>query len=83
VVRVARSSRGIHTIRAFGPFSVIHPLFVITLIAATYGLIATRQGRINAHRRTMIALFFGTLVSEGTFTLVPGRALHDVFFVAQ
>ena len=83
MVSVARSSRGIHTIRAFGPFSLLQRLLVIILIAVPYGLIAARQGRINAHRRIMIARFFGALVIEGAFTLVPGQALHDVFFVAQ
>ena len=77
---IAGGSFFIHTIRQFGPFSWIHLLSIMTLVFLVIGILHARAGRIEAHRWTMISLFFGALVIAGLFTLVPGRIMHHVVF---
>lgn len=77
---IASSSFGIHSIRQFGPFSWIHLLSILTLVALVGGVRHARAGRIAAHRWTMISLFVFALVVTGLFTLVPGRIMHKVVF---
>ncbi len=80
MLAVAVSSFWIHTIRQFGPFSVIHLLSVYVLIVLPIGLLAAHRHRVAWHRRTMIMLFTGGLVIAGAFTLYPGRIMHRVVF---
>ena len=77
---IAGGSFFIHTIRQFGPFSWIHLLSIMTLVFLVTGVAHAKAGRIEAHRWTMISLFFGALVIAGVFTLVPGRIMHHVVF---
>jgi uncharacterized membrane protein len=37
-----------------------------------------RAGKIRAHRRAMILLFWLALVLTGLFTFAPGRIMHQV-----
>jgi len=78
MVGVAVSSFWIHGFRSFGPFSLIHVLSLLTLVALGFGVRAARVGNIAAHRWTMRSLFFGALVITGAFTLLPGRVMHAV-----
>ena len=77
---VALSSFQIHTICSLGPFSAIHLLSIVTLLALVWGVGSARHHRISRHRTTMTALFVGALVIAGGFTLIPGRVMHDVVF---
>lgn len=77
---VAASSFWIHELQVVGPFSPIHLLSILTLIALPYAVIRARQHEVKAHKRTMLGLFFGALVIAGVFTLLPGRVLHAVLF---
>lgn len=77
---VALGSFWIHEIRLLGEFSPIHLLSVFTLLSLFYSIVAARQGRINAHRKSMRGLYVGGLVLAGLFTLSPGRVLHRMFF---
>ncbi|MBI1418957.1 MAG: DUF2306 domain-containing protein [Limimaricola sp.] len=77
---VAASSFLIHTICTFGPFSIIHGLSLVTLIALPMGVAHARAHRVGRHKRTMTLLFAGALVVAGIFTLSPGRIMHDVVF---
>ncbi len=76
---VALGSFWIHEIRLLGEFSPIHLLSVFTLLSLFYSIVAARQGRIHAHRKSMRALYVGGLVLAGIFTLSPGRVLHRMF----
>ena len=78
MVSVAVSSFWIHGFRSFGPFSLIHVLSLLTLIALAFGVRAARVGNMAAHRWSMRSLFFGALVIAGAFTLLPGRVMHAV-----
>ena len=78
MVSVAVSSFWIHGFRSFGPFSLIHVLSLLTLVALAFGVRAARVGNMAAHRWSMRSLFFGALVIAGAFTLLPGRVMHAV-----
>lgn len=77
---VAASSFLIHTICQFGPFSLIHGLSILTLIALPIAVMHARNHRVGKHRRVMLLTFAGALVIAGIFTLWPGRIMHDVVF---
>lgn len=77
---IAASSFFIHNIRQWQGFSVIHLLSLWVLIAVPLAIVQARQGRISAHRKTMIGLYVGALVIAGLFTLLPGRIMHKVVF---
>jgi uncharacterized membrane protein len=72
---VALSSFGITGVAGAGNLSWIHLLSGWTLLMLPLGLLAARRGRIGAHRRTMLSLFFGALIVTGAFTLLPGRIM--------
>lgn len=79
----ALSSFFIHTICTIGPFSAIHLLSVITLVALPLGVLHVRRRQIRGHRRTMQMLFLGALLIAGIFTFMLGRIMHDVIFDAH
>jgi uncharacterized membrane protein len=77
---VAVSSFWIHQIRLVGPFSPIHLLSILTLVMLPLAVWRAHTHKVAAHRRAMIALFAGTLLIAGLFTLLPGRIMHAVLF---
>ena len=77
---VALSSFQIHTICTVGPFSAIHLLSIITLLALVTGVRSARHHEISRHRATMTTPFVEAPVIAGGFTLIPGRVMHDVVF---
>ncbi|WP_020041222.1 DUF2306 domain-containing protein [Salipiger mucosus] len=77
---VAATSFWIHEFRWFGPFSIIHVLSILVLTTLVYSVSAIRQGRVAAHRNSMIQLYALALLLTGAFTLIPGRTMHTVFF---
>jgi uncharacterized membrane protein len=77
---VAASSFWIHQIKLLGPWSPIHLLSIFTLVMLPLGVWRAHRHDVNAHRRTMISIFTGSLVIAGLFTLVPGRIMHAVIF---
>ncbi|WP_025036422.1 DUF2306 domain-containing protein [Bradyrhizobium sp. DOA9] len=80
MVVVAASSFWIHTIRLVGPFSPIHLLSILTLVALPLAVWRAHTHRIADHRRMMTLMFAGALVVAGLFTLLPGRLMHRVIF---
>ena len=56
---VALSSFWIHQIRLVGPWSPIHLLSIFTLLMLPLGVWRAHRHQVNAHRRTMIAIFTG------------------------
>jgi uncharacterized membrane protein len=58
----------------------IHVLTVATAILLPLGIWRIRQGRVEAHRRTMQGLYFGACVIAGLFTLLPGRFLGELLW---
>lgn len=77
---VAISSFFIHEIRMFGPFSAIHLLSVLVLVALWQAIRLARRGDIARHKKAMIRLYVLALVITGAFTLLPGRLMYKVFF---
>ncbi|MGF3023929.1 DUF2306 domain-containing protein [Methylobacterium aquaticum] len=80
MVVVTLSSFFISGLRQVGPFSWIHLLSVVTLVALVRAVIAARRGTIATHRWSMIGLYLGALVITGLFTLMPGRIMAQVVF---
>ena len=70
---VAASSFAIQGMRQLGPFSAIHLLLPLAVLAA-------RRKHTSTHSKAMIGLFAGALVIAGAFTLVPGRIMYRVVF---
>lgn len=77
---VALSSLFVNTTCTFGPFSWIHILTLVTLIALPMAVLAARRHQVSRHGRMMTLLFVGALIIAGGFTFVPGRIMHDVAF---
>lgn len=82
MVGTAVTASFIYDMKVWGNFSPIHLLIPITLFTLWRGINAARRGNIRYHRISMLALFFMALVVTGLFTLLPGRAMHQVFFGA-
>jgi uncharacterized membrane protein len=64
----------------FSHFGWIHSFSVLTLYSAPRAYFAIRAGNVKAHQYSMIGLYVGGILIAGSFTLVPGRFLHDLFF---
>lgn len=64
----------------FNHFGYIHSFSLLTLYSAPKAYIAIRRGNVKSHQNSMIRLYVGGILIAGSFTLVPGRFLHDVFF---
>jgi uncharacterized membrane protein len=77
---VALSSFWIQEIQLIGGFSPIHLLSLVTLVSLVVAVCAARGKRRGRHRRVMIWLTFGSLMTAGVFTLLPGRLMHAVVF---
>lgn len=77
---VAVSSLFVNTTCAFGPFSAIHLLTVLTLVSLPVAVMAARHHDVRKHRNMMLFLFVGALVVAGGFTFIPGRIMHDIAF---
>lgn len=77
---VAITGLFIHTLQVWWILSPIHLLIPVTLISLLAGIWSARKGNITAHKATMISLFLTALIVTGGFTLIPGRAMHAVFF---
>lgn len=80
MVVVALSSFWIHGFRLWGPFSPIHLLSLLTLGLIAHAIRAARRGDIREHANTLRWTYALALVVTGAFTLLPGRAMHQVIF---
>ena len=75
---VAISSLFIHEIKLWGAYSPIHLLSLWTIFSLGLGIYFVRVGNIKRHKQVMIALYFFALILTGFFTLMPGRAMHQI-----
>ena len=64
----------------FNHFGWIHAFSLLTLYTVPTAYTAIKKGRVKAHQRKMVLLYFGAIIIAGGFTLSPGRYLHEVFF---
>jgi len=58
----------------------IHALTLFVLWQLPRGVWHARQGRVEAHRKTMRGLYLGGCVVAGVFTLLPGRFLGTMLW---
>jgi len=61
-------------------FGFIHSFSLLALYSAPKAYFAIRRGDVRSHKFSMIGLYVGGIVIAGSFTLVPGRYLHDLLF---
>ena len=59
-------------------FSPIHLLVPVTLGLLVLAFRHLLQGRVAAHRKPMLGLYFGACLGAGVFTLLPGRFLGQL-----
>lgn len=64
-------------IRTSGSFSWIHLLSIGSLVALVLAVRHARRRNVAAHRRIMIGLYAGGLITAGFFTLLPSRLLGE------
>ena len=69
-------------IQSNGSFSWIHALSVFTLFALAGGVYFAITRRVRSHRFTMIALFAGSLLTAGAFSLLPQRLLGNLLWTS-
>ncbi len=60
-------------------FGLIHGLSVVTLFSVVAAIRFARQGRIEAHRKTLTYLAISFWIA-GIFTLLPPRILGRIVF---
>lgn len=61
-------------------FTPIHAFTVLVAVQLPRGIWLVRQGRVEAHRKTMRGLYIGACVIAGVFTLLPGRFLGGLLW---
>ena len=59
---------------------LIHLFIPLTIHGVWRTRKALREGDINAHRKSMMGLYFGGLLIAGLLTFIPGRIMFRVFF---
>ena len=77
---VALSLLFVNTTCAFGPFSAIHLLTLLTAVFLPVGVLAARRHDVSSHARVMTMLYVSALLIAGAFAFLPGRIMHDVAF---
>ena len=83
MLTVATTAWFINTIRLIGPFSPIHVFSLLTYGTLFVALRHVRAGRYHAHGVAMRSLYLQALGVAGVFTLLPGRAMHQILFGDQ
>ena len=73
----ALASFFIHEIRMVGDFSPIHLLSLLALFSCGYIIWTARMRRFSAHRKAVLALYWGGIGLAGAFTIVPGRIMNQ------
>ena len=66
--------------RFLNHFGYIHIFSVLVLYNVPVAYLAAKRGYLQTHRGNMIALYFGGILIASSFTLMPGRMLHDWLF---
>jgi len=61
-------------------YSYIHLISLAVLILLPLAVMRARQGKVAAHGRLMISIFFGGLIIAGGATMLPGRIMGAVVF---
>jgi len=66
--------------RFLNHFGWIHSFSFLALYTVPTAYFAIKKGKVKSHKRKMILLYFGSIIIAGSFTFMPGRYLHSVFF---
>ena len=63
-----------------GHFGWIHLFSLLTINSVPKAYFAIRRGDLKAHKGHMFGLYLGGILIAGSFTFVPGRFMHQLFF---
>ncbi len=66
--------------RFLNHFGFIHLLSVLVVVTVPVAWFAIRNGQRITHQISMISLYVGGLLIAGSFTLMPGRLMHQWLF---
>ena len=66
--------------RFLNHFGFIHLLSVLVVVTVPVAWLAIRNGQRITHQISMISLYVGGLLIAGSFTLMPGRLMHQWLF---
>lgn len=68
-------------VRFLGHFGFIHLLSLLVIYSVPVAWLAVRRGDVRKHQLMMITLYIGGILVAGGLTLLPGRLLHEWFFL--
>jgi uncharacterized membrane protein len=63
-----------------GSLSPVHVASAVTLVGIPLAIRSARQGRIEAHRATLVRMFVGALLVSGFLSFLPGRIMWGWMF---
>jgi len=66
--------------RFLNHFGLIHILSLVVLVTVPVAWVSIRRGERITHQISMISLYIGGLLIAGSFTLMPGRLMHQWLF---
>lgn len=66
--------------RILNHFGFIHGFSILVLTCVPLAIRGIRRGNVRAHRNNMIGVYVGGILIAGSFTLMPGRMLHEWLF---
>lgn len=66
--------------KLFNHFGWLHIFSVVTLVTVPRSYWAIKSGNVKSHKWSMILLYVGAILIAGSFTLMPGRYLHTLFW---
>lgn len=80
MVVCAMTALAISEIKTWGYFSPIHLFVPFTLWGAYSAIRDVRAGKITAHKKGIMGIYSGALLTAGLFTFLPGRVMSRTFF---
>ncbi|MDC9726935.1 MAG: DUF2306 domain-containing protein [Candidatus Thioglobus sp.] len=66
--------------RVFDHFGWIHGFSLLVFYSVPSAFFAIKNGNLRRHKYNMIGLYVGGILIAGSFTLMPGRLLHEWIF---
>lgn len=66
--------------RLLNHFGFIHFFSFLVLTCVPLAIRGIRRSDVRAHRNNMIGVYVGGILIAGSFTLMPGRMLHEWLF---
>lgn len=59
-------------------FGFIHLFSVLVIVTVPRAYIAAKNHNVQSHKYSMLGMYVGAVLLAGSFTLMPGRYLHEL-----